>query len=223
MQFYDAAICGDTVTCGVRGKWPGLKEDGAGTGRGTIVATGELPSNASVLVGVINRQKDLAIVYQQGWYRLPVRYAPRYLAAEYLALYQTRRCPPHGGAINLLAPILRYALVTRGDLLPEEIAHPRSHELYYRLELGPVQYLSNPVAALRQKRMAFITTTIGRLLLAQDLADLWQHTARQVHLQQTLMQQPSDDESWLYEGHWLYRSESTIGPRGQFYQSGGSC
>lgn len=184
---------------------PGLHENGAPKGDGYLTAPENVAGSASVLIGVINRPKDLEILYQQGWYRLPVRSAPRYLAAEYLALYQTRRCPPQGGAVNLLAPILRYSLVRRSELLPEEALHPRSHELYYRLELGPIWHLSHPVPALRQRRMAFITTTIGRLFEAQDLADLWQHTSRQERLQQVLGQQLPEDEGWLYEGRWRYQ------------------
>lgn len=42
-----------------------------------------------VLVGVVNRKRDLEIAFKEHWYRIPLKHFPK-RKAKYLALYQTR-------------------------------------------------------------------------------------------------------------------------------------
>ena len=50
----------------------------------------ELPaSNALVMVAVVNNPRDLEIARLLGWYRIPLRTAPKVVAMDYLAFYQT--------------------------------------------------------------------------------------------------------------------------------------
>jgi len=64
-----------------------------------------MPDNQDlVLVGVVNRRKDLEIALNKRWYRMPVKYAPK-RKANFLALYQTRVFGKEGKSINYYAPI----------------------------------------------------------------------------------------------------------------------
>jgi hypothetical protein len=46
-----------------------------------------------VLVVVMNSRRDWEIVRAQGWYRIPVKRAPRRVGADYLAFYFTGAFP----------------------------------------------------------------------------------------------------------------------------------
>ena len=50
--------------------------------------------NVPVLVVVLNDAADLAYARDLGWYRIPLAHAPRRVAADYLAFYQTGAFPP---------------------------------------------------------------------------------------------------------------------------------
>jgi len=98
----------------------------------------ELSRSQRVLVAVMNDRRDLEIARHEGWYRIPLKRAPRRVGAEYLAFYQTKAFDDEKWAVNYYAPTRRYRLVTRAELLPEEIDHPRAAEPYYKVEIGPL-------------------------------------------------------------------------------------
>ncbi len=143
--------------------------------------THEPDDAARVLVAVITRPRDMALVREQHWYRIPLARAPQQLAADYLALYQTAAFGAERQAVRYYAPVLRYRVRTRYELLPDEPHHPRAHERYYVLELGDLQRLPWPVPAARLRRITFIATTFGQLRRARDVRDLW-HPQEEQHL-----------------------------------------
>jgi hypothetical protein len=133
----------------------------------------EPDNTARVLVAVVTHPRDLQIAREKGWYRIPFAHAPDQLAADYLAFYQTRAFATERWSVRYYAPIMRYTIVTRRDLLPDEPTHPRANERYYRLGLGPLERLSVPIPAARLRRVTFIATTFGQLRRAHDVRDLW--------------------------------------------------
>lgn len=138
--------------------------------------------DAPVLVAVVNNERDFARARDEGWYRIPVKRAPRRVAAEFLALYQTRAFGEDGCAVNYYAPVRRFHVLTRAELLPDEAAHPRAADAYYKIEIGPLQRLPKPVPSRALRRIAFIATTLSRLLAAQEINDLWQRDDPQQRL-----------------------------------------
>lgn len=134
----------------------------------------DLDRAAPVLVVVVNNRRDWQRVLEEGWYRIPLKHVPQPVAAEALAFYLTRPFGADAWQVVWYAPTLRYQLVTRRELLPAEPDHPRAHERYYRITLGAVRRLERPIPSQRLRRVAFIPTTFGRLLMAADVADLWQ-------------------------------------------------
>ena len=129
----------------------------------------------TVLVAVLNNAEDLRRVASEGWYRIPQRRAPKRIGADYLAFYQTGAFREHDEAqtVTYFAATRRYRLLTRRELLPGEPNHPRANDYYFRVELGPLQRLEQPVAAKTFHRVTFIHTTFAQLLSAQDVVELF--------------------------------------------------
>jgi hypothetical protein len=133
----------------------------------------EIALNARVLVAVITRPRDLAAARDEGWYRIPLRRAPRGLAAEYLAFYQTAAFGAERWAVRYMAAVRAVEIAARAALLPDEPGHARASERYYRYVLGPLQPLPAALPSRRLRRISFISTTYGQLLRARDVAELW--------------------------------------------------
>jgi hypothetical protein len=129
----------------------------------------------TVLVAVVNNREDLRRAASEGWYRIPQRRAPRRIGADYLAFYQTGafRDLPEAHTVTYYAPIRRYQLLTRAELLPDEANHPRADDYYFRIEIGPLMRLDQPIPAARVRRLTFIHTTLEQLLSAQDVTELY--------------------------------------------------
>lgn len=127
-----------------------------------------------VLVAVMNDPRALEIARTEGWYRIPVRRAPPRVGADYIAFYQTAAFgPEERWKINYYAPIRRYRLVRRRDLLPKETDHPRADDEYHKIEIGPLESLPQPIPSRRLRRITFIPTTLKQLLNAEEINDLW--------------------------------------------------
>jgi hypothetical protein len=126
-----------------------------------------------VLVAVMNRQQDLEIARDQGWYRVPYLKASRGVHFEYVAFYFTAHFGEQKWAVHYYARRLGHELVTRGELLPDEPDHPRAREYYYKLQLGPLQKREPPIVSRRWRRVSFIHTTWDRFEAAAELNDLF--------------------------------------------------
>jgi len=142
-----------------------------------------------VLVVVVNRPEDLTRAREQGWYRIPLARAPRRVAAEYLAFYQTAAFPPEERwAVRWMAPVHGYHIATRRELIPEEPTHPRANDRYYRVTLGTLEPLPRPIPSRRLRRITFIPTTLARLNQAEEINDLWIKSSAQERLWAALKQ-----------------------------------
>jgi hypothetical protein len=126
----------------------------------------------TVLVAYVPHPADFERIRQEGWYRIPQRHAPQEFLATYFAFYFGRRFGEQKWAIHYYARQLGHELTTRRVLLPDEPDHPRADELYYKVQLGPVQQLERPIISLRWRRITFIHTTWDRLQEAREINDL---------------------------------------------------
>lgn len=167
------------------------------------------PEEAPVLVAIMNSPRDFDIARQEGWYRIPVKHAPRRLGAEYLALYQTKAFGKEGWAVNYYAPIRRVHLVQRRSLLPQEADHPRADDWYYKIEIDPLQRLPHPIPSRRLRRITFIPTTLARLLSAEEINDLWLGSEEEERLWEAFKQHEMEVERrvFLREGDEALRPE----------------
>jgi len=125
-----------------------------------------------ILVCVLPEPRDLEIARLLGWYRIPFRSAPKVVAVDFLAFYQPGTFGESGGRIEYLAPLRGHELTTRRELLRDEPEHPRAGEEYYKLQLGPLERLAQPITADKWRRLTFLYTTGEYLLKAHTLNDL---------------------------------------------------
>ena len=127
----------------------------------------------TVLVAIMNNPRDFAIARDQHWYRIPVKKAPtRGVDAPILAFFQTRAFPESKWSINHYAHASRWETVTRLQLLPDEVKHPRADEAYYKVHLGELRRLPQPIVSAKWRRITFIVTHWGRLQQAREIGEL---------------------------------------------------
>ncbi len=128
---------------------------------------------ALILVVVVTNPRDLEIARVLGWYRIPLKSAPKVVAVDYLAFYQTAGFgEQERWRINFIAPVRGHELTTRAELIRDEPDHPRAGEEYYKIQLGPLQALSHPVQADQWRRITFLYTTGELLHQARIVKDL---------------------------------------------------
>ena len=125
-----------------------------------------------VLVAVLNNPRDMEIAKLLGWYRIPLRTAPKVVAVDYLAFYQTGAFGDEKWRIEHIAPVRGHELTTRGELLKTESNHPRAKEEYYKIQIGPLERLTQPILAETWRRITFLYTTGEYLLGANSVNDL---------------------------------------------------
>ncbi len=131
-----------------------------------------LTESSLILVCLIPAPRDLEIARLLGWYRIPLRTAPKVVAVDYLAFYQPAAFGARGGRIEYVAEVHGHELTTRAELLKDEANHPRAREEYYKIQLGGLEKLKEPVVAGKWKRITFLYTTGEYLLRAKTLNDL---------------------------------------------------
>ncbi len=131
-----------------------------------------LQPTSLILVCLLRTPRDLEIARLLGWYRIPLRAAPKVVAVDYLAFYQPSAFGERGGQIDLVAQVRGHELTTRGELLKDEADHPRAKEEYYKIQIGGLEKLKQPILAEKWKRITFLYTTGEYLLKAKTLNDL---------------------------------------------------
>ena len=154
------------------------------------------PPEALILVAVINDPRDLEIARLLGWYRIPLRTAPKVVAVDYIAFYQTAAFGEERWRIQFMAPVLGHELTTRAALLQEDIDHPRASDEYYKIQLGPMFQLPIPILAEKWRRITFFYTTGEYLKSANTINDLIVHLDERKFLWKALRDRASQSQSY---------------------------
>ena len=131
-----------------------------------------LSPTSLILVCLLPTPRDMEIARLLGWYRIPLRTAPKVVAVDYLAFYQPSTFAERGGQIEFVASVKGHELTTRGELLRDEVDHPRAKEEYYKIQIGGLEKLAQPISADKWKRLTFLYSTGEYLLNARTLNDL---------------------------------------------------
>lgn len=155
-----------------------------------------LSPDALILVAIIPTPEDLRVARVLGWYRIPSRSAPRILNVDFLAFYQPATFQAHRWRIEFLAPVLGHELTTRIELIQDEFDHPRADEEYYKVQLGPVKPLRQPIRAGDWKRFTFLYTTGEYLREAKILTDLTVKPSERVRLWKALRERGTSDPGY---------------------------
>lgn len=160
-----------------------------------------LPSPTSlILVAVMTKPRDLEIARLLGWYRIPLRTAPKVIAVDYLAFYQTGGFGDDRWRIRYLAPVRGHELTTRAELLQDERDHSRAREEYYKVQIGPLVRLPHPILAKTWRRITFLYTTGEYLLGAVTINDLVVRSEERQLLWQALRERASQAQSYEVSG-----------------------
>ncbi len=148
---------------------------------------GIFAENALILVAVMPSVKDLEIARLFGWYRIPLRMAPKIIDVDFIAFYQTGNFgDAHRWKVEHFAPVLGHELTTRGAILLDEPDHPRAREEYYKVQIGPLQTLSTPILAKDWKRITFLYTLGSLFNRAAVINDLVVRSDERLVLWQSL-------------------------------------
>jgi len=159
-----------------------------------------LPDSTSlILVAVINHPRDLEIARVLGWYRIPLRSAPRVISIDYLAFYQTAAFEAQKWRIQYLAPYRGHELTTRLELIRDEPDHPHAGKEYYKIQLGSLVALPHPISAENWRRITFFYTTGELLLNARTIKDLIVPQDERQLLWQALRERASQSQVYLSE------------------------
>jgi hypothetical protein len=126
-----------------------------------------------VLVGVINRKRDLATAQAEGWYRIPQRRMPRGVNVEYIGFFLSGAFKEKNGGIHYYAETKGLELAYRKELLPKEADHPRANDVYYKLQIGDLIDKQPPVLNPTRRPITFIYTTWDRFVSAEQISDLY--------------------------------------------------
>lgn len=126
----------------------------------------------TVLVAVLKRKRDLAILLRDHWYHMPVAKAPR-RAFRYLAFYQPSYFGREGKRIRYWARVLDRRVRRRRELFPREADHPRAGDRYWQIRVGRIQKLPRPIVNMPPRRVSFGFTTIGCLRTARTILNLY--------------------------------------------------
>lgn len=146
-----------------------------------------IPGEALILVSILPEQRDLEIARLLGWYRIPLKSAPKVIDVDYLAFYQTGAFGgEHRWRIENFCPVRGHELVTRAELFHAEQDHARANEEYFKISLGPMETLQTPITTDSWKRITFLYT-LGELFnKAKIINDLVVHSEQRQILWQSL-------------------------------------
>jgi hypothetical protein len=153
-----------------------------------------LQPTSLILVCLLPTPRDLEIARLLGWYRIPLRTAPKVIAVDYLAFYQPSTFGERGGKIEFVAEVRGHELTTRGELLKDEANHPRAREEYYKIQIGGLEKLKEPIVADKWKRITFLYTTGEYLLEAKMLNDLVVHDDERQILWRSLRERAENEQ-----------------------------
>ncbi|NLG73294.1 MAG: hypothetical protein GX495_14790 [Chloroflexi bacterium] len=156
-----------------------------------------LPAPTSlILVVVMNNPRDLEIARLLGWYRIPLRSAPKVIAVDYLAFYQTAAFGEEKWRIQYIAPVRGHELTTRRELLRDEPDHPHANQEYFKVQLGPLVRLPEPILAEDWRRITFLYTTGEYLLQARNVRQLVVQSEDRMILWQSLRERASQSQAY---------------------------
>lgn len=158
-----------------------------------------IQNESLVLVCMFPNPRDMEIARLFGWYRIPLRNAPKVVAVDHLAFYQPRSFGSGGGRIVYQAKVRGHELTTRKELLRDEPDHPRANEEYFKLQIGDLEPLARPIHSGSWKRFSFFYTTGEYLNNASTLTDLVIRDEERLILWKTLRERATRNQTYSVE------------------------
>lgn len=126
----------------------------------------------TVLVAYVPNPADFTRIQKERWYRIPVAQGPKGIYADYIAFYFGHNFGTQKWGIHYYGAIRGHELVRRVDLFPDQAAHRRAQDMYFKLQLGEIRCRGEPIVSLRWRRVLFLHTTWDRFCSAKEIRDL---------------------------------------------------
>lgn len=143
-----------------------------------------------VLVAIINKQLDFAILRKYLWYRIPVSSEKKWLRdcwpPKWMAFYQTKAFGVEKYAVNFWGDVENIREVRRSELFPDEPRDERSDRPYHRIALKSLERLQEPITSAHGRRLIFIPTTYAKFHAAREINDLYAGSSLEERLWEVL-------------------------------------
>jgi len=149
-----------------------------------------------ILIAMMPSPRDMEIARVLGWYRIPLRTSPKVVAVDYLAFYQPASFGKGKWQIETIAPVQGHELVTRAELFKDDTVDPKAREEYFKIQIGPLTQLPDPIHAGKWKRITFFYTTGEYLLGAKTINDLIVHLDERKLLWKSLRERATLDQAY---------------------------
>ena len=129
------------------------------------------------LIALMPSPEDLEIAKIHHWYRIPVSQVKRNLKQRWppawLAFYLPKAFGGDAFHVRYWADVAGIYQVGRRDLFPNEQHPKKANKQYYKIKLSSLKRLSKPIPSKRYRRLVFIPTTWQKLMMADEINDLW--------------------------------------------------
>jgi very-short-patch-repair endonuclease len=136
------------------------------------------------LVAILKEVSDLTILQNEGWYRIPVKSAPKRWPPKWMAFYQPKVFGEEAYQTRFYGFVDEIKRVKRYQLFPNELLSIKSEQEYYQIFLEKLIERSTPIISTRQRRLVFIPTTWHKFEIAVIFNDLFDDS-------------PLEDTLWL--------------------------
>ncbi len=153
-----------------------------------------------ILVVVMNDPRDMEIARLLGWYRIPLRSAPKVVSVDYLAFYQTAVFGENKWRIQYIAPVQGHELTSRAELFHDELDHPSANQEYFKIQIGTIFKLPKPILAEKWRRITFLYTTGEYLRKAVTINDLVVQSDERRMLWQALRERAGQYQNYHVNG-----------------------
>ncbi len=130
-------------------------------------------NNKDGLIAILKAKSDLAILQEQGWYRIPVASAPKRWPPRWLAFYQPKNFGEDAYRIRYFGQTKDIQRARRKEIFPNEIASPNSEKEYFIIRFSKLEEREVPIPSYRPRRIVFIPTTWEKFERAEQINDLF--------------------------------------------------
>lgn len=125
-----------------------------------------------VLVGVLKNKRDLDILFNEKWYRIPVKRCPK-SHFKYLAFYQPALFGKEGKCIKYYARVKNRQALKRFQLLPDEPDNKKANDDYFKIGVEKIKKLPCPIKNIIPRRVCFGFTTLAKLFKSKNILQLY--------------------------------------------------
>lgn len=153
------------------------------------------------LIAILKEKSDLALLQNEGWYRIPIKSAPKRWPPAWMAFYQPKLFGDEAYQIKYYGNVKDIRRVKRFELFPNEIISIRSEQEYYQVFFDELLERPTPIICARPRRIVFIPTTRTKFEKALIINDLFDESPLEDKLWMELKSRTIDAErQWRVEG-----------------------